>query len=114
MDLSESLAAFGTPGFSDVLAGELLKNKSKLPTEKACTAGGWPKDEDIILISNEGETADTVFADIRVSFKETGNPGCGNSLMDIPQMLDCRVVIDKKTGKAVVVAEEDDEPLDEI
>lgn len=112
MDLSESLARYGAADFGEVLKQELARYRNQLPTEKACRAGGWPLEESITIheIVNERETADAVLADVSVSFRESGNPACGGVLSDIHRMLDCRVVIDKKTGKGFVEAVDDDPP----
>jgi hypothetical protein len=87
-----------------------------LPTETACIAGGWPTDESIEIneILNEGETTDAVFADVSVFFQESTNPSCGGVLKSLPHLIDCRVMIDKKTGNAVVEAIENDDPPEEF
>jgi hypothetical protein len=111
MSMRDVLKKVGTEDFEDALQEELGENPDDLPLERACTAGGFPVEPEIVKIGNIEVDDENVECDIDIAFTEQRNSSCSDITVDDSRYVTCHVIIAKQSGVAnFELAEGNDEP----
>ena len=112
MRFKESLKAYGTKHFDEILESELDQLQYDLPLDQACLSGGAPDDIQEIRISNVDDDSTHIHASIRIDFAEILSPFCKDTIVKEPRVFCGRLTISKRDGSGHLEALEQ-EPWDQ-
>lgn len=109
MDLRHLLPLLGTPAFAPAVRRELAGMYAVLPLGRGCESGGFP-DPSSLGIGEPEVAVEEDFVAVRfgASFTERVVSGCGGAPQERHRLVDCRLRIDRRTGRGEVGAVPDD------
>lgn len=108
INLDQALAAWGTPEFSDVLKGELVKSAAdRLPLQQGLSTGNYVADEPIAVVINKVIEMDGVIRMMAGIFFRGVIGGCScaddpTTASDIDEYCELQLDIDRVTAATTV------------